>query len=636
MNGAWVMPEWEAATMALEKMQNEKKTETSSSFSSSGDKSAVKSTAATTASATTTPSTTSTAQNTMMYNPNFYSQYYGYPYLYGPYDMYGYGPYSPYGYMSFMGQMPQQMQPPPPPPSSSAASDKKLDSSSKQSQAASSTAVSSSTVTSNSSDAAAATKAGKQAPVVASAASTAQDTQMKALSASSATAAYSYPNGPWQSYASMDSSAAAMWSQFQGTAGPRPKFSSATGFQATPAPSPGSGPWARSAASVADTGRYSAGAARSPRPSTPRAMPSLRWSNSPRAGVNPYDGSFRHPGPKPSSEQYSPFDPTESEECEEQPVNNEHFGGFAPAPDAGNFRFRMPNRRGYRPMPWRQQSPRPSFLPEMQSPARGPMQQSPNFRFGQQAGQQRTPQPGGGSASSRPGIMPRMRNFTPRTRAPWTAGPESEKMQSIAPKPSMLQESLWDTDEAVSNRANADNRAAQSSKALDASSADEWPMALKQYVHRCFSSVKDDRAKDVMEVKLKELLTKAFGDGTALTHDWEHEPVPGVTDNSPSFMPLDSSSTSDRYGHPSSHPCSPRNFKFAGSLRGRRGTSSNSGSRQGRRWSPAGFHRRSRSHSHSRRSRSRSGSRSSSSSRRSSRSRHRRPRRHRDSRYHHE
>jgi len=604
MNGAWVTPEWEAATMALEKLQTEK----SNNVSSSGETPTVKSTSASGA------STTTTTQNTMSYNASFYSPYYAmYQHPYAAYDMYGYGPYGPYGYMPFTGPM----QPPPPPPPSTK-SEPKSESSDEQSQAASTTAVSSSTsATSNSSDRASA--AGKE--VAASSASATENTWAN----NSTSAVYSYPGNPWQPYVGMTSSAAGMWPN---TACPRPKASGATGYQSTETTvSLGSGSWPHSAASSGAAGRFSAGAARPSRPSAPTAMPSLRWSNSPR--VNPYDGLFRQSVPKHGSEPYSPFDPTESEECEDQFSNSGQFGGFSPAPDAGNFRFRMPNRRACRPMQWRQQSPRPNYRPEMQSPPRVPMQQSPNWRYGQRFGQQQqTPRPAEGSAGARPVYMP-------RTRALWSASPDAQKMQNMASKPDKLQESRRDN-EAISNRANADNSSARSSAesgTVDPADA-EWPMALKQFVHRCFSSVKDDRAKDVMETQLKALLTKAFGDGTALTHEWDHEPIPDISNSCPSFQSLGSPPPSDRYGRPSSQLCSPRNFKFAGSVRGRQSTPSSS-SRRDQGWSPPGFRRRARSRSHSRKSRSRSSSRSSSSSRHSTRTRRRRrQRRHRrDSRY---
>ena len=599
MNGTWATPEWEAATIALEKLQPDK----SSNASGSGDTPTVKSTSTSGASAT-------TAQNTMSYNASFYSPYYA-MYPYAAYDMYGYGPYGPYGYMPFTGPM----QPPPPPPPSTK-SEPKSQSADEQSQAASSTAVSSSTnATSSSSDSAPAV--GKE--VAASSASAAENTWVN----NTTNAAYSYSSSPWQSYVGMAASPAGMWTN---ATCPRPKASGATRYQNTATTtSLGSGSWPHSAASSGATGRFSVGAARPSRPSAPMAMPSLRWSNSPR--VNPYDGSFRQSVPKHGSEPYSPFNPTESEECDDQLTNSEQFGGFSPAPDAGNFRFRMPNRRACRPMQWRQQPPRPNFRPEMQSPPRVRVQQSPNWRYGQRFGQQQMPRPADGGAGARPVYMP-------RTRAPWSPGPDAQKMQNMASKPDKLQESRWDNNEAVSNRANADKASARSSAESGTDDPAEWPMALKQFVHRCFSSVKDDRAKDVMETQLKALLTTAFGDGTALTHDWEHEPIPDISNSSSSLQSLGSPSASDRYGRPSSQLCSPRNFKFAGSVRGRQSTPS-SGSRRGQGWSTPGFRRRSRSRSHSRRSRSRSSSRSSSSSRHSTRTRRRRQRRRRrDSRYH--
>jgi len=617
MNGVWRMPEWEAATAALEKLQSEKN-------KSSDNNSSVKSTSATGASVT-------TAQNTMSYaNAAFYSQYYAaYQNPYAAYGMYGFGPYSQYGLyanMPFAGPTPQQMQPPPPPPPS-AKNEPKSESSDVQSQAVSSTAVSVSAVTTScNSDSTA--KAGNE--TTAATASTTQSTWPKASSADSANTGYSYAGSSWQPSVGMASSAAGMWPQFPNT--PRPKSSGAAGFHSARTPaSVGSGSWQHSAMSAGDTGRFSAGAMRPSRPSASPAMPSLRWSTSPR--VNPYDGTFRQAVPKHSSELYSPYDPTQSEECENQPTDSQNFGGFTQVPDAGNIRFRMPNRGACRPMQWRQQSPRPRFSPEMQSPQHGPMQCSPNWRFGQYSAQQQASQPARVNAGVRPIIMPRTKNHMARARSPWNASTDMQKVPDSVQKPSELHESRWDKDETVANTADTAKSAAAESEALNPTSAEEWPTSLKQYVHRCFSSVKDDRDKDVMEAKLKQMLTSSFGDGTALTRDWDHESVPKIQNSSsPSFLSLDSPLASDRYGRSPRNLCSPRNFKFAGSLRGRRRGTPSSGSQQSRGWSPPGFRRRSRSRSHSRKSRSRSTSRSSSSSRHSSRSRRRRHRRRRDSR----
>jgi len=617
MNVAWMTPEWEAAQMALQKLQNENK----SKSSDSDDKSTVKSTSAAGASTTSAPST-------MSYDASFYSQYYAaYQHPYAAYGMYGYGPYSQYGYMPFM-PTPQQMQPPPPPPPS-AKNEPKSESTSEPSPAVStSTTAVSVSAGATSSNIDSTVKADKE--TTSSTASTAQNNWPKAADAASAGPCY--PNNAWQS--SVASSAAGMSPQFQNAPCPRPKSYGPTGFQnAYTAASVGGGSWQRPALSAADTGRFSAGAGRLSRPpaSLSSAMPSLRWSNSPR--VNPYDGTFRPAGPRPSSEPYCPFDPTESEECEDQPANSKYFGSFSPAPDAGNFRFRMPGRGACRPMQWRQQSPRPRFSSEMQSPPRGPAQQSPDWRFGQYSAQQRALQPDQGNAGARPVIMPRIKNFTPRARAPWSASPDVQKMPDRMSKPSESQESRWDKDETVYAGKSSAARPSSESAALSPASADDWPTPLKNYVHRCFGSVKDTQSKDMMEIKLKEMLTAAFQDGTALTRDWDQEPVPDILNSSTSFQSLASPSAADSYGRSPSNLRSPRNLKFAGSPRGQRGTAS-SGSRRGRGWSPPGFRRRSRSRSHSRKSRSRSSSRSSSSSRHSSHSRRRRNRRRRrNSRY---
>ena len=626
MNGAWTTPEWEAAAVALEKLKNEKNSKSSGS--------AVKSTSLTGASTT----TATAAQSTMSYDAGLYAQYYAaYQHSYVPYGMYGYGPYSPYGpygYMSFAGPAPQQLQPPPPPPPSTK-NDSKVESSneSSQAQATSSTTVTVSSCTTSSSSTSA-VEARKEATT--GSASSAQTTWPNSSSADSASAGYSYPAGAWQASVGMASTSPGMWTQFQHSPCARPKSAGATGFQrAQTATSLGSGSWQQSAMSAGGKGIFAAGASRPPRPSASSTMPSLRWSNSPR--VNQYAGTFRQAVPEHSSEPYSPFNPTESEEHEVQPSNNESFQGIAPAPDAGNFRFRMPNRGASRPMLWRQQSPRPLLSPDMQTPPRGSMQHSPNWRFGQYSGQQQALQPDQGNADARPTgmIRPRMKNAMPRPSVPWGANPNAQRMPYPVLSPSKLQQSRWDKDEAVPGTA-ASNKDTDGVPAgsgeLNAASANEWPKSLKDFVHRCFGSVKNDRAKDVMETKLKEILTAAFNDGTALTRDWDHASIPDVLHNSPSFESLCSPSASERYGQPSSNLRSPRSFKFAGSPRGRR-TAVGSSVRPGQGWSPPGFRRRSRSQSRSRKSRSRSSSRSSSSSHHSSRQRRRRHHRHRDRRY---
>ena len=597
MNGAWNKPEWLAASAALQQLENKSKS------SGNGDKSPVKSTSTTTA-------LTTTMHSTPSYDASFYSPYYA-SFPYPCYPMYGYSPYNPCAYMSFAGPALQQMQPPPPPPPS-AKTEPKSESSSDHSQSANTVSVSASATSCNSISSAEA----KKEPI-ASTASITQPGTCPASSGDNASAGYSYSGSSWQPSGGMNtSSAAGMWSQFpnMGMSSPRPKFSAAVGFQrAAPV---GGGSWQQSV--------------RPSQSSASSAMPSIHWSNPRR--TNPYEGTFRQTAPKQSPEPYCPFDPTESEEYEDHPANSESFGGYTPAPGVGNLRFRMPNRGACRPMQWRQQSPRPCFSPEMQSPhpQRGPVQRSPDWRFGQ-----RSLRPDQGNVGSRPVIMPRLKNYSHRARSPWDASPDVQKMQSSAIKPHVLQESRWDKDATLSSTADADKSTAGPSSepgAANSASCDEWPAPLKDYVHRCFSSVKDDRDKDVMEAKLKMMLTAAFSDGTALTRDWDHEPVPDVLNRSPSFQSLSSPLASDGRGRLPSNLRSPRNFKFAGSVhRGRRGTPTSSG-RRGQGWSPPGFRRRSRSQSHSRKSRSRSSSHSSSSSRHSSRSRRRRHRRRRNSR----
>jgi len=616
MNGVWTTPAWEAAKVALEKLESEKQTKSSSG---SDEKSPAKSTSASSSAA----GATTTVQSTMSYNPSFCSQYYAaYQHLYSPYGMYGFSPYGSYGYMPFVPS-PQQMQPPPPPPLS-AKSEPESEAAGGQSQIISTTAVSvSADATSSSNDSTA--KAGQE--VSASTAHLAQNTWPNDSSADASSAGYSYSGSYWQPSVGMVSSMAGMSPQFQNMSYKRPRSSGVTSFQGEhTAAAVTSGLWQHPATST--------GAMRPSRlslsPSS--ATPSLRWSNSPR--VNPYDGSFRQAVPRHTSEPYCPFDPTESEGYEDKLASNEHFGGFTPAPDAGNFRFRMPNRGRSRPVQWQQQSsvPRPRFNLGMQTHQRGPMQQSPQFRYAQNTAQQRVARPELGNISARPVIMPRVMNYSPRARAPWNASPDTQRVPEHVTRPSEMQESRWDKEENESNRADAGKSNAGPSAASGAmvpASADEWPSPLKNYVHRCFGSVKDEHSQDMMEAKLKALLTAAFESGSALTHDWDNEPIPDILNSSASFGSL---SSSDSYRHSPSNLRPPRNFRFAGSLRGRRGTPSSSGRRGREGWSPPGFRRKSRSRSRSRKSRSRSSSRSSSSSRHSSRSRRRRHRRRRRNR----
>ena len=609
MNGAWVKPEWEAASVALQALEK-----TSQSSSTLDTKSPVKSTSAVGVATTAAP-------NPMSYDPSYYSQYYAaYSYPYPPYGMYGYGPsasYGPYGYhMPFAGPTPQQMQPPPPPPpaKSEPKLEPKSDSSSEQSSANSSVATAVSTDASSISSTSA-TDAGIETSMSTASVTQCRSTWPEASSADSTSPDYIFPGSPWQS-----SSTAGMLPRCLSTPS-RPKSFGATGFQNEQTlASGGNSSWQQYS--------FPAGSPQQTRPTARPAMSSLRWSNVPRG--NPYDGLFRQSIPSQSSEPYCPFDPTESEECEGKPADGEHRQGFCPVPDAANFRFRMPNRGASRPMQWRQQSPRAWFGADMQSSQRGPMQRSPNWRPGQYPGPQRAPRPDQGNAGARPIIMPRLKNCTPRPRVPFSTGPDSQRMHSPMVRPTKMQQSRWDdTGSGKVESSKSSTGPTADTEALSAASAEEWPTSLKDFVHRCFSSVNDNRSKDKMEAQLKDVLTAAFSDGTAMTRDWDHEPVPIIPNSTSAFLPLNSPPVSDGYGRPSSNRGSPRSFKFAGSLRGRRGAAS-SGSRRGRAWSPPGFQRRSRSRSRSRKSRSRSSSRSSSSSRRSRRRRHRRRR---DSRY---
>lgn len=153
----------------------------------------------------------------------------------------------------------------------------------------------------------------------------------------------------------------------------------------------------------------------------------------------------------------------------------------------------------------------------------------------------------------------------------------------------------------------------------------DWPPALKLYVQRCFASVSDEQ-KDEMEQVLKDKLTVRFKSGSAMSHNWDVEPIPRLPSSSslsgilpsprrwetqPDTQALQQTPQSDR-----SVAVAPLyNNKFSGMSLGVRGGRRAKNDRKT--WSPPGFRRKSRSRSHSssrsKCSRRRSKSRSSGS-----------------------
>ncbi|XP_060591986.1 leukocyte receptor cluster member 8 homolog isoform X2 [Ruditapes philippinarum] len=168
--------------------------------------------------------------------------------------------------------------------------------------------------------------------------------------------------------------------------------------------------------------------------------------------------------------------------------------------------------------------------------------------------------------------------------------------------------------------------------------AGEWPPALKNWVQKAFSSVRDDPDKDRMEAILKEKLTDAFTSGKAFTTNWDVEPLP-FTPNSSMVQDRGTPKTKRSRWDPqptSSATKSPDMGMTQGSGRGFNARQMNMRGQRGRfqrgRGTPGQRGRGRRSFSRGRsfsRSRSRSRSYSRSPSRSYSRSRSRSPERRR-------
>ncbi|KAM4704322.1 leukocyte receptor cluster member 8 [Rhinophrynus dorsalis] len=56
---------------------------------------------------------------------------------------------------------------------------------------------------------------------------------------------------------------------------------------------------------------------------------------------------------------------------------------------------------------------------------------------------------------------------------------------------------------------------------------EDWPLAMKEYVQRCFTACETEEDKDRTEKLLKEVLQARLQDGSAYTIDWSREPLPG-------------------------------------------------------------------------------------------------------------
>nr|CAG4646163.1 EOG090X0431 [Macrothrix elegans] len=56
----------------------------------------------------------------------------------------------------------------------------------------------------------------------------------------------------------------------------------------------------------------------------------------------------------------------------------------------------------------------------------------------------------------------------------------------------------------------------------------DWPDSLRRYVERCFAMCKSSVDKDLVELILKGKITAASREGTALTKDWDNEPLPNL------------------------------------------------------------------------------------------------------------
>nr|CAG4638367.1 EOG090X0431 [Cyclestheria hislopi] len=74
----------------------------------------------------------------------------------------------------------------------------------------------------------------------------------------------------------------------------------------------------------------------------------------------------------------------------------------------------------------------------------------------------------------------------------------------------------------------------------------DWPDSLRRYVERCFAKCKSVVDKDRVEIILKGKITSASREGTALSKDWDNEPLPNLSGSeavSPKAIPASAASS---------------------------------------------------------------------------------------------
>ncbi len=217
-------------------------------------------------------------------------------------------------------------------------------------------------------------------------------------------------------------------------------------------------------------------------------------------------------------------------------------------------------------------------LPKKNMKAGNPFQHTPRQRF-----HNRSPYGGGG---------PRPPFLTPH-RHPRPSPPPSAQLQDDDHTEAKSGEDPGLNQNAGTEPQGKGNESTMQGVGNAAAAQQEWPRDLKNFVSRCFASVKDDDDKNAIEKYLKVKLTNAFNSGTAFKIDWDSEPVPPLASASAKRSTSTPEKT-DRRG-------------VWGSGRGKSPV-------RGRRWSPPGFRKKSKSRSRSpsirRRSRSRSPRRS--------------------------
>ena len=142
--------------------------------------------------------------------------------------------------------------------------------------------------------------------------------------------------------------------------------------------------------------------------------------------------------------------------------------------------------------------------------------------------------------------QPQRPPFAPERPYPQNEPGNRQQKQNQAPDSSQNHRSTSfenvkseDTAKMVANSSTEEKDAMLTTGADSASASGEWPLPLKLYVQRCFSSVRNDCDKDHMEKLLRQVLTDAFNTGTSNTKEWSKEPVPilpsaSLQNNSPS------------------------------------------------------------------------------------------------------